>query len=46
MWTKNCIFVLGLAGMEFTFPIAALILLCFVFVAIRVLITHQYFAYC
>ena len=38
--------VLGLAGMELTFPIAALIVLCFVFVARTVLITHQCFGYC
>lgn len=37
---------LGLAGMELTFPIAALIVLCFVFVARTVLITHQCSGYC
>ena len=38
--------ILDLAGMELTFPIAALIVLCFVFVARKVLITHQCFGYC
>jgi len=32
--------------MELTFPIAALIVLCFVFVAGNVLITHQCSGYC
>ena len=34
--------VLGLAEMELIFPIAALIALCFVVVARKVLITHQF----
>ena len=38
--------VLGLAGMELIFPIAALIVLCSVLVARKVLITHQCFGYC
>ena len=38
--------VLGLAGMELPFPIAALIVLCFVLVARKVLIAHQCFGYC
>ena len=38
--------VLGLAGMELTFPIAAITELCFVFVARMVLTTHQCFGYC
>ena len=32
--------------MELIFPIAALIVLCFVLAARRVLITHQCFNYC
>ena len=35
--------VLGLAEMELIFPIAALIVLCFVLVARKVLITHWCF---
>jgi len=38
--------VLGLAEMELIFPIAALIVLCFVLVARKVLITYQCFGYC
>ena len=38
--------VLGLAEMELIFPIAALIMLCSVLVARKVLITHQCFGYC
>jgi len=35
--------VLGLCGMESAFPIAAIIVLCFVFAARMVLITHPCF---
>lgn len=38
--------VLGLAGMEVTFFIAAHTVLCFGFVATTVLITHQCFSFC
>ena len=38
--------VLGLAGKELTFPIVALIVLCFLLVARKVLITHRCFGYC
>ena len=38
--------VLGLAEMELVFPTAALIVLCFVLVPRKVLITHQCFGYC
>ena len=37
---------IGLAWTESTFPIAALVVLCFVFVARTVLITYQCFGYC
>ena len=37
--------VLGLAEMELIFPLAALIVLCFVLVARKVLITHRCFGY-
>lgn len=37
--------ILGLAGMELIFPIAAPTGLCFVLVAGRMLIRHQYFGY-
>ena len=38
--------VLGLAEMELIVPIAALIVLCSVLVAEKVLITHLCFGYC
>ena len=38
--------VLGLAEMEFIFPVAALIVLCSVLVARKVLVTQQRFGYC
>ena len=38
--------ILGLTGMEFAFPIAALIGLGFGLVARKVLRTHQCFGYC
>ena len=38
--------VWSLAEMELIFPIAALIVLCSVLVARKVLITHQCFGYC
>jgi len=38
--------VLGLAGMELTFPSAALIVQCWFFVARKVLLIHQCFGYC
>ena len=38
--------VLSLAEMELIFPIADLIVLCFVLVARKVLMTHQCFGYC
>ena len=49
MWPRSELtntVVLGLAGMEFVFPIAALTVLCFVMVAGRTLIIHQCFGYC
>ena len=38
--------VLGLAETELILPIAALVVLCFVLVARKALITHQCFGYC
>lgn len=43
----NCLTpVVGLVGVELTFPTAAFIVLCFALVARRVLISHQCFACC
>lgn len=38
--------VLGLAEMELTFSLAALVLLCFAFVAKTVLMLHHFFGCC
>ena len=43
---KFCRVVLILAGKELTFPITALIVVCFVFIARKVLKTHECFDYC
>jgi len=44
--TNVYICVLGVAEMELIFPIAALIVLCFVMVLWKALITHHCFGYC